>query len=187
MKLSYPAIKAVDSNIVVLNGGVGGVKTKKGNIAGAKWMEQLYQHGAKDTFDAVSFHPYSYPCSPTAGCDTRTWGTLDELRATMTANGDAAKKVWTTEYGAPTSGVAGDGHVDEAMQSAIMVDAMKEWVSFPWAGPFCVYEFRDFGSNPTDKSDWFGIVSNNLKHKKTAFFSYQYLATRRGTPPPGFP
>jgi hypothetical protein len=101
----------------------------------------------------------------------------------MVDNGDAAKKIWTTEFGAPTSGAAGDGHVTEAQQSSIMVDAMQQWVGFTWAGPFCFYEFRDFGTNPTDKSDWFGMVSNDFKHKKPAFFAYQYLATRKGTPP----
>ena len=82
--------------------------------------------------------------------------------------------------------MTGDGHVDEATQSAIMVDAMKTWVTYSWAGPFCVYEFRDGGTDPNDQSDWFGIVSNDFKHKKDAFYSYTYLATRRGSPPPDF-
>ena len=103
----------------------------------------------------------------------------------MTQNGDGAKQIWATEFGAPTSGVAGDGHVDEATQSQIMVDAMQQWVTFSYGGPFCVYEFRDFGTNPVDKSDWFGIVSNDLRHKKPAFFAYQYFATGKGTPPAG--
>ena len=183
MKLTYPAIKNVDPNIMVINGGVGGTKDTKGNISGATWIADLYQNGAGNFFDAVSFHPYSYPCVPSTGCGTRTWGDLPKVRQTMTNNGDSAKQIWTTEFGAPTSGVAGDGHVDEATQSSIMVDAMKQWVTYAWGGPFCVYEFRDFGTNPTDKSDWFGLVSNDLRHKKPAFFAYQYLATHKGTPP----
>ena len=187
MKKVHPAVKAVDSGIVVLNGGVGGTTTKNGAIAGATWIADLYAHGAKGMFDAVSFHPYSYPCSPLQSCAAqRTWGALPTVRQTMTANGDGALKIWASEFGSPTSGVSGDGHVDEATQSSIMVDAMKTWAGFSYGGPFFVYEFRDFGTDTTDKSDWFGLVSNNLKHQKPAFFAYKYLATGRGTPPAEF-
>ena len=32
------------------------------------------------------------------------FGTPESLRSVMTANGDAEKKIWMTEYGAPTDG-----------------------------------------------------------------------------------
>jgi hypothetical protein len=184
MKDVYPAVKAADHNILVLNGGVGGTQNSGGSIAGDTWIADLYAHGAKGTFDVVSFHPYSYPCIPSQGCPTRTWGELTTLRQTMTNNGDANMKVWATEFGSPTNGRANDGHVTEAMQSTIMIDGMKQWVTFPWGGPFFVYEFRDFGTKPGVKSDWFGIVSSDFQHKKPAYFAYQYEATGKGTPPP---
>ncbi|MDQ1467116.1 MAG: polysaccharide biosynthesis protein PslG [Actinomycetota bacterium] len=183
LKNVYSKVKAVDPAILVLNGGVGGTKNTNGNIAGSTWIDQLYKKGAGGSFDALSFHPYSYPCTPSDGCSTRTWGALPTVRSLMTANGDGAKKIWATEFGSPTSGVTGDGHVDEATQSSIMVDAMQRWVSYSWGGPFFVYEYRDFGTDVADKSDWFGIVSNNQRHKKPAFFAYQYYATGKGTPP----
>jgi hypothetical protein len=183
MKDVYPAVKAADNNIVVLNGGVGGTRTRKGAVAGDKWIAQLYQDGAAGTFDALSFHPYSYPCSPSQGCATRTWGLLTTVRQLMSSNGDGAKKIWATEFGSPTSGKGADGHVTEAQQSSIMVDGMKQWAAFPWSGPMFVYEFRDYGTDVPDKSDWFGLVSNDYKHKKPAFFAYQYEATGKGTPP----
>jgi hypothetical protein len=183
MKLVYPAVKNVDPNVVVLNGGVGGTRGKHGAIAGNTWIKQLYTDGAAGTFDELSFHPYSYPCSPSDGCATRTWGELASVRALMTANGDGNKQIWATEFGAPTNGTGNDGHVTEAQQSSIMVDAMHQWVTLSYGGPFFVYEYRDNGTDATDKSQWFGLVSNNLKHKKPAFFSYQYLATGKGTPP----
>jgi hypothetical protein len=184
MKDVYPAVKAVDSNIVVLNGGVGGTRSSNGAFAGNKWISQIYQHGAAGTFDALSFHPYSYPCKPSDACaSTRTWGELPKVRQAMTANGDGKKKIWATEFGSPTNGVTGDGHVTEAQQSAIMVDGMQQWAAFSYAGPFFVYEFRDYGTDASTKSDWFGLVSNSFKHKKPAFFAYQYEATGKGTPP----
>ena len=183
LKHTYASVKAVDAGILVLNGGVGGVKNTDGNIAGANWIAALYANGAKDSFDAVSFHPYSYPCSPSEGCPTRTWNDLPKVRQSMVDNGDAAKEIWVTEFGSPTNGVANDGHVTEARQASIMVDAMHVWVAQPWSGPFFVFEFRDFGVEPGDKSDWFGLVSNNMKHKKPAYGAYQYLATGKGNPP----
>jgi hypothetical protein len=101
----------------------------------------------------------------------------------MVDNGDGAKDIWITEFGSPTSGVTGDGHVTEARQSSIMVDAMTQWASVAWAGPFCVFEFRDYGTDVADKSDWFGLVSNDYKHRKPAYFAYQYEATGVGSPP----
>jgi hypothetical protein len=183
MKLVYPAVKNVDPSMQVLNGGVGGTRGGKGAIAANTWIKQLYSFGAAGTFDELSFHPYSYPCTPSDGCATRTWGELASVRSLMTANGDGSKQIWATEFGAPTNGLAGDGHVTEAQQSSIMVDAMRQWVTFNYGGPFFVYEYRDYGTNPSVKSDWFGIVSNDLKHKKPAFGAYMYLATGKGTPP----
>jgi hypothetical protein len=183
MKDVYPAVKAVDRRITVLNGGVGGTRTHAGAIAADKWISQLYANGAGGTFDQLSFHPYSYPCTPSDGCGTRTWGLLTKVRKLMTSHGDKAKQIWATEFGAPTNGVGNDGHVTEAQQSSIMVDGMQQWAKFSWSGPFFVYEFRDFGTDAPDKSDWFGLVSNDLKHKKPAFFAYQYEATGKGTPP----
>jgi hypothetical protein len=34
------------------------------------------------------------------------------VRGVMVANGDGAKKIWATEYGAPTKRISGDAHHD---------------------------------------------------------------------------
>jgi hypothetical protein len=185
LKQTYAAVKAVDAGIVVLNGGVGGTRNKGGNYSGSTWVSALYAHGAKGSLDALSFHPYSYPCSPSEGCTGRSWDDLPKVRQTMVNYGDGAKKIWATEFGSPTSGTSTDGHVTEARQSSIMVDAMNQFVAYSWAGPFFVFEFRDYGTDVLDKSDWFGLVSNDMKHRKPAFFAYQYEATGKGTPPAG--
>lgn len=183
LKRTYAAVKAVDAGIEVLNGGVGGTRTKGGSIAARTWVSALYARGAKGSFDALSVHPYSYPCSPSEGCTGRTWNDLPIVRQTMVDNGDGDKQIWATEFGSPTSGTSTDGHVTEARQSSIMVDAMTQFVANSWAGPFFVFEFRDYGTEVLDKSDWFGLVSNDMRHRKPAFFAYQYEATGKGTPP----
>jgi polysaccharide biosynthesis protein PslG len=179
LKQAYPAIKHANSAIEVLNGGVGGTKTDATHIAGDTFIAGLYKYGAKGSFDAVSFHPYSYPCFPSKACSlVRTWDRVPAVYQTMVANGDGTKQIWATEFGSPTNGKPGDGHVSEQDQAGIMVDAMKQWKKLPYTGPFFVFQFRDNGTNPNVKNDWFGVVSHDLTHLKPAYAAFKKLATR---------
>jgi hypothetical protein len=107
----------------------------------------------------------------------RSWYRTPLVRKTMVAYGDGAKKIWATEFGSPTNGIAGDGHVDEQTQAAIMVDAMQEWQKKTYGGPFFVFQFRDNGTDPAVKNDWYGLVSHDLRTLKPAYTSYRQLAT----------
>jgi hypothetical protein len=97
--------------------------------------------------------------------------------------GDTDKEIWATEFGSPTNGNVGDGHVDEAAQSSIMLDAMNLWVHLPRTGPFFAFTLRDHGTNQHLKGDWFGLVSRDFRHKKQGYYDYRYEATGIGTPP----
>jgi len=180
MRESYPAIKAANPDVTVLTGGLGAqnaIRKGQQGIAGDIFFGQMYDQGAQGTFDALSWHPYSYPCTPSQSCPKRRpWYKNAAVRQMMIDHGDGAKPIWATEFGAPTNGKLGDGHVDEATQSSIMVDAMQQWVQLPYAGPFFVFCFRDHGTDATKKSDWFGMVSRDFTHKKVAYFAYAHLA-----------
>jgi len=181
VKTAYPRIKAVAPDVLVLNGGIGGTTTGDGSISAVDFLAGLYRNGVKGDFDALSFHPYSYPCIPAQPCSKdRTWNHLPDVRALMVQHGDGGKQIWATEFGAPTNGVAGDGHVDEQLQSDILRAGLTEFHQFPWAGPFFAFTFRDYGTNPRRKADWFGLVSHDLRHHKIAFDTYRELATGRG-------
>jgi polysaccharide biosynthesis protein PslG len=180
MKEAYPAIKAANPTVSVLTGGLGAqnaIRKGQQGIAGDIFFGQMYAQGAQGYFDVLSWHPYSYPCTPSQSCPkNRPWYKTGAVRQMMIDHGDGAKPIWATEFGAPTNGTASDGHVTEAQQSSIMVDAMQQWVQLPYAGPFFVYEFRDHGTDATKKSDWFGVVSRDFTHKKIAYNTYQSLA-----------
>ena len=138
----------------------------------------MYQYGAQGSFDAVSWHPYSYPCFPSQSCDkSRPWYRTAVVRQLMVDNGDSDKLIWATEFGAPTNGTAHDGHVDENNQAAMMVDAFKHWMTFPFAGPFFVFEFRDTGGSTLHKDNWFGLASSDLSRRKLSYYTYKYEAT----------
>lgn len=178
MKQAYPAIKKANVAVKVLNGGLGGTQNDATHIPGDVFFADLYKYGAKGFFDIVSFHPYSYPCFPSKACSTlRPWYRVPSVYQTMIANGDGAKKIWATEFGSPTNGTANDGHVSEQTQAAIMIDGMQQWQKYSYAGPFFVFQFRDQGTNPTIKNDWFGLVSHNLGRLKPSYTAYQELAT----------
>jgi polysaccharide biosynthesis protein PslG len=184
MKASYGRIKQANGNVQVLTGGLGGTRNDGTSIPGNVFFADLYAYGAKGNFDVVSYHPYSYPCLPSQKCGKdRPWYRIPDVRSTMVSHGDSAKQIWATEFGSPTNGTGNDVHVDEGTQSKIMLDGMIQWHKYPWSGPFFVFTFRDSGTDPRKKSDWFGLVSHSLAHKKIAFSTYRYEATSQGPPP----
>ena len=64
MKESYPAIKAANSAVTVLTGGLGAqnaVRKGQQGIAGDVFFGQMYDKGAHGYFDALSVHaPWDY-------------------------------------------------------------------------------------------------------------------------------
>jgi hypothetical protein len=161
LQLSYPLIKASDPKVQVLTGGLGGT-TANGVIGGDEYLAALYKDGAKPYFDGVSYHPYTYPLLPSDDTGARSWSRMLHARAVMVANGDANKKIWVTEYGAPTGG---PGSVSQQQQAAIMFDAYRLWATYPWAGPLCWFDYRDKGTDTSDHSNFFGLYAKDGQPK----------------------
>jgi hypothetical protein len=172
---SYLAIKSIEPSSTVISAGLAPEITTDGNIAPLDFLAQLYADGAGPYFDAVGFHPYSYPALPSDYQDWNAWSqmasTTPSLRSIMTANGDANKKIWLTEYGAPTNGpgmVATSGtlsnwpgnpdHVTEALQSEMFTDAITSVEQLPWAGPLFFYSYKDLGTSTSTDQNFFGII-----------------------------
>jgi hypothetical protein len=162
LQFSYPVIKAADPNVKVLSAGLGGIKNKNGVVPGDVYLKELYAAGAKPYFDGVSYHPYSYPALPSNDSPVRGWSNMLNARKTMVANGDSAKKIWVTEYGAPTSG---PGSVTQEQQAALMYQAYKLWAGYPWAGPLCWFDYRDKGTDTSDHGNFFGFYSKSGQPK----------------------
>lgn len=102
LKAAYPAIKAADPRAVVVTGGV------EYNDAG--WLRQMYDAGAKGSFDALATHPYQgiADLPPDAQDGTKwTLRNVSEVRRLMVERGDSAKPIWFTEFGWSTHGVSG--------------------------------------------------------------------------------
>src|SRR5207248_11741382 len=101
-------------------------------------LKGVYANGGRGYFDAVGDHPYCY--NGTFNCPntyslTSAWSqiadTPQSLVGLMNANGDGNKKIWATEFGAPTNGT---NAVTEAHQASMITDAYALWKSYPFSG-----------------------------------------------------
>jgi hypothetical protein len=170
LRFTYPLVKAADPHALVLTGGIGG-EGGKGVLGGDDYISALYRDGAKGFFDGIAYHPYTYPLTPSDDGGQRGWSRMLNTRRTMVANGDSAKKIWITEFGAPTNGPKS---VDQEQQAQMMYDAYRLWASYSWAGPLCWFDYRDKGTDTSGHADFFGLYSHDGQ-AKVALRQYQAL------------
>ena len=175
LEAAYAAIKRADPRAVVVSGGTAPSWSDGTNISPIDFAQGLYSSGAGRFFDALAHHASTFPAFPSETPVWSAWyqmtGTSPSIRSVMAANGDAAKPVWITEFGAPTStGRA----VSEATQAAMLRDAYRLLGSYRWAGPLFWYAYRDRRSGPLDWEDFCGLVRNDFS-PKPAYAAYRAL------------
>lgn len=162
---AYAAIKAVDPSAVVLSGGLSPATDTSTSYDPRTFLADMYADGAAGNFDGLGDHPYSYPLSPADVNDGSGWSqmyqTSPSLRSIMIANGDSAKKIWITEYGAPTSGAASVG---AAGQSTDLVEAISQVKQFSWVGSFYIYTWADL-SQLASLDNGFGLLNTDNSQK----------------------
>jgi hypothetical protein len=101
LKAAHAAIKAVDSDALVLSGGLSttgsGSPTAYGDL---DFIQGMYEAGAKGYFDALGSHPYPFGRAP---AEVDPWGLslsrVQEQHQVMIANGDGQTPIWITEVG----------------------------------------------------------------------------------------
>jgi len=161
LKATYPAIKKADPSAVVITGGLSPQATNGISMSPTDFLSCVYNDGGKNYFDAVGDHPYIFPNTPsadTAGAWAQMSLTTPSLRSIMTANGDANKKIWLTEFGAPTNGPDPHWYVSESTQAAQVTDAMILYRGYPWAGPIFWYTWQDGGTATSTNENFFGLI-----------------------------
>ncbi len=190
LQASYTAIKAADPSATVMSGGLGGADANGVDYSPINFLTGLYQSGGKSYLDAVSLHPYSFPVLASYGAVWNGWQQManapSSIRGVMLANGDTAKKIWITEYGAPTNGPGGiadignynfrqnPNHVTEALQNMTVIDVVAQYKTLDYVGPFFWYSLKDSGNNVNNKEDYFGLLRSDGT-KKPAYDTYKWL------------
>lgn len=173
LKEAYLEIKKVNPSAVVLSGGLASSgDDKNGNISPFTFVSSMYELGASKYFDAVAIHPYTYPASPSYRAWWNRWQEILPIRKTMINNGDEAKRIWITEFGAPTGG-PGQPHyynqlnnfkydsdyMTEKSQRDLLVDATNFYrQNADWMGPFFWFSLKDRGSKKDDTENFFGLI-----------------------------
>lgn len=180
LKAASSAIHGADSLAIVISGGLAPAQDTDTTTSPATFLTGIYKYAGRDAFDAVGVHPYTFPVPPDYSIDT-AWIKMSQgpnnLRSIMAANSDSAKKIWITEFGAPTngSGPAADignldlvdqpYHVTEALQASEMSTALSLYKTYDWVGPIFLYTLQDNGNDPTNNEDWFGLLRSDGSQK----------------------
>lgn len=175
LQLSYDALKEVDSDNFVITAGLASVPSTQGGHTGAvDFLKQMYANGAKGHFDAIGYHPYTYPLLPENTASWNGWQIMQNgIRDTMVANGDANIDIWMTEIGAPTTG--GSAAMTQQGQALVLEQVMEFSQDLSWAGPVIWYSYKDRGGATNDTENWFGLVGPNGE-KKEAYWTFKELA-----------
>jgi hypothetical protein len=181
LRAAYGAIKDADRSATVITGGLAPAVTNGTSYSPVDFLRNVYADGGQGYFDAVGQHPYCWDANTFPG-DPQPWsawyqmyGTSPSLRSLMIARGDGAKKIWGTEFGAPTNGPAASSHVDESTQAAMLTKAYQLWSTYRWAGPLFAYEGRDEGISTSTRENFFGLLHHNFT-PKPSYAAYRQAA-----------
>ena len=142
-------IKQADPQATVISGGLSPAENLGGRIAPLDYLASMYQSGARDYFDALGYHPFSYPALPSEVLAWSNWSQMSDLspsvRNIMIDNGDGDKQVWATEYGVPTDGL---DNVSETLQALAYRDVFQQMNNKPWLATLFFHTYRDYPNDP---------------------------------------
>jgi hypothetical protein len=173
LRAAHDAIKGADAGALVVTGGLAPAASGSGNLAPPDFAAGLYNAGARGFFDVLGDHPYTYPAVP-GGNPYGAWGQMSALHRLMAAHGDGSKKIWITEYGAPTNGPESAYFTSEIGQSQELAAAVNLASGAGWVGGFFWYTYLDPGTTPDTNENFFGLVRADGSHKP-AFAAYQQV------------
>lgn len=172
LKLAYTSAKKVDPNIVVLSAPMAMTlenTAARQNLNDLIYVDEMYQHGAKDYFDVMSANAFGLDQSPDAAADPNVlnFRRLEMIRQIMVKYGDSSKPVWLTEYGWNSSPANMDPskliwkRVSEEQQAQWTVQGISEGrQAWPWLGVSFIWYFRQVGDIPPSSSEYYFAMVN---------------------------
>lgn len=177
LKDAYTAIKAADPNALVIAGVLGATTTTGAALDPVTFVQEMYAAGAAGYFDALSFHPYQFSeeYSENDHADSPA-SQVTAIQALMAQYGDAAKKIWITEYGEPTT-----GSYTQAQQAAFIQDFIEAWQNQTGAGPIYIYTTRDTDTGSSNVEDNFGLYETDWTPKPAAQVLADLIARYSGS------
>ena len=159
------AIRQQDSQATIVTAGLApAADSADGHFVSPRtFLTRVYDTGARPSFDAVGIHPYDYPYGALAAGAWNQFWSLPATYQVMVNHGDSGKKLWGTEYGAPTGSASQAVSLDR--QAAFVHEGYELWTAKPYAGPLFWYAHRDNGVNAHDAEANFGLMANDFTPK----------------------
>lgn len=162
------ALRDIDPRATVVTGGLTrGTTAKDGSrIAQTEFIDGLYANGSAQLASAIAIHPYSFPALPAVGGPEAAgrFADLPSVHAVMERWGDGNKKIWATEFGAPTG--TADEAMSEADQAKSIAQAEQMVRTWNWMGPLIIFELRDHGTDRSDIEQNFGVLRSDFTPKE---------------------
>ena len=154
VKSAYPAIKAVQPNDIVVTGATTGNNFD--------FIEALYAHGAKGSFDAVGVHtdtaclvnsPDVHYRDEQGKIGRYTFTGYREVHAVMARHGDGGKPIWMTELGWNTQSTE-----PNSCNTGMWAGQKPLGVSEEQQADFLTQAYRCLAADPyVEVALWFGI------------------------------
>ena len=179
LRAAYRKIKAAAPDMLVLAGALAPTLESPDSAAGLNELDYLtamYQHGARDNFDALAIHTYGFHDAPAAepGPQSLNFRRAELLREIMVAHGDADRRVYVTETGW-NDHPRWSGAVRPSQRAAYTIQAF-EYVAanWPWLESLCVWSLR-FPADLLSHPDYFTLLSADFT-KKPIYYALQDYA-----------
>jgi polysaccharide biosynthesis protein PslG len=173
VRTTAAAIRSVDRTATLISGGLASTATSNGDISQLDFLAAFCAQGGAQLVDAIGYHPYSYPVPPGYNAPWNAWAktatTQRSFKSILASWGAPAKKVWLTEYGAPTKGPGvgatssdyklsqSPDHVDEALQATMAADSVQLAAASSTIGGLFWYSYQDLGTATTTTENFFGL------------------------------
>lgn len=129
------AIASVDSEAIVLSGGLGGA-TASGDWTASDFFDAACGLGLLDHVGGVGVHPYPV----LDGAEVGALQQVSEIRRILARRRRPDLRLWGTEMGVPTGGVRAKSDHDQAQ---LLSGAFQAWAQAGEVGPLCWYTLRD--------------------------------------------
>ncbi len=175
----YEAVKAAAPGLIVMNGGIGGMKADwfppgipKANAA--TWWRECYRLGIKPYVDAVNVHGYSQTGTLRDSIHEQSRGAW--LSREIYRVDRSLLQVWS-EFGWQTSGERNP--ISEEEQAQRLTSGMRWLEQKPWIVAAFWFNWQDQASaNWQNTGDWMGLLRGDGSPKPSYFAFRDYLASR---------
>ncbi|HEX3246169.1 MAG TPA: cellulase family glycosylhydrolase [Chloroflexota bacterium] len=175
LRLAYTAVKEADPTVTVISAGMSPTCTDTEQARpDDKYIQWMYEAGAKPYFDVLGAHGAGYDKPPSAstqesidknnGCGVFTFRRIEDLRNVMVKNGDGDKQIWLLEFGWTTDKVHPEYSwfaVSPETHAQYLVDAYlwakNNWS--PWIGVMTLWNMADANWGPDREELWWSITN----------------------------